>query len=84
MPDICIYVGYIDVSGGNIQVNGEAIVDGQSTKVEWGTTFSWNAIPSAANSAIVDAAIEAAETAFSITIGISDNKTLLGGVVGLV
>lgn len=85
MPDICIFVGSMNVTSGGdtLSIYGEVVADGVDNKAEWTATPSWNATPAQINSAIVTAAIAAAESVFEITVDILDNRSLIAGAVGL-
>jgi len=83
MSHIVIYPSSISVVGNNLHVSGVARVNvANSDEFSWDATISWTASQTAVNTAIQNAAIAAAEN-LDYTVGLLDNKIILGGAAGI-
>lgn len=72
------------VQSGVLQINGFAYVSTMedTDEIPFTATVSWTATQAGINSAIINAAIAAAEN-LGFTIGILDNRMVVAGAVGL-
>ena len=85
MAHIAVIPTLIGVATGPmLHIQGVARVsDDSELELDWETTVSWTSLTAAGvNDAIKDAALAAA-AAQGHTVGLLDNKVLIGGAVGL-
>ena len=84
MPDIDIFLDDCAFGANNdVRVSGRAIVEGATELVTWYVDLAFSALATTKNTAIKNAAIQAASDQLSITVGALDKKTLYSGAIGL-
>jgi hypothetical protein len=82
MARICICADYANADeNGTLQINGQAQIEGYGATVNWVAVVAWNATQAQVNSAVKAAGIAAAEAASGLTVGVADNKILIGTTV---